>query len=240
MWHHLNDNELRLWTSSSQKFCQEDVGRCLCRALEAATDRFPAEASRTKNATDELGQLTNILTLFIKRFLPLVSGAHSPAYVSPRIEQILRDPKFLTRREDVSRLRRAGFGTDLEQCCFAPLCRNTYACREAHFRACGGCKTAVYCSRKCQKSAWTYLGAAHRDICFMYALYRATLSREREKRGRHETSSALDNAAFEAAAHALSPTQLEAVCTNLHKLQEIRLVRLRKRLLALLKYKFRH
>jgi hypothetical protein len=61
------------------------------------------------------------------------------------------------------------------QVCASPDCRTTYAA-PCTFKYCGGCRRAVYCSRKCQKRAWTHPVAPHGDVC---ALLKETCSANR-------------------------------------------------------------
>jgi hypothetical protein len=55
--------------------------------------------------------------------------------------------------------------------CSGPLCLNTYSSSGTAFKVCGGCWVSKYCSRRCQKRAWSHPQAAHRDICGVYAGY---------------------------------------------------------------------
>jgi hypothetical protein len=48
--------------------------------------------------------------------------------------------------------------------CGAPDCSNTYA-DVRPFKRCGRCQRLVYCSRACQKAAWTHPATPHRSIC---------------------------------------------------------------------------
>jgi hypothetical protein len=44
--------------------------------------------------------------------------------------------------------------------CAAPTCPVTMA--DCHLKLCTGCKVAKYCSRRCQKRAWTHVTTSHR------------------------------------------------------------------------------
>jgi hypothetical protein len=56
---------------------------------------------------------------------------------------------------------RTACGPQWTQRCYAPECLETYAGAERKFRGCNECKTATYCSRKCQKTAWNHPTAPH-------------------------------------------------------------------------------
>jgi hypothetical protein len=49
------------------------------------------------------------------------------------------------------------------QRCAAPTCPVTMA--DCHLKLCTGCKVAKYCSRRCQKGAWTHVTTSHRMWC---------------------------------------------------------------------------
>jgi hypothetical protein len=53
------------------------------------------------------------------------------------------------------------------QRCTAPACLNTVA--DGRLRACGECTHMRYCSRTCQKRAWTNPRAPHRVLCKLLA-----------------------------------------------------------------------
>jgi hypothetical protein len=66
------------------------------------------------------------------------------------------------------KLYRLCFGRVWEYRCYGPSCITTRSTPATHFQQCGGCHTARYCSRACQKRAWSHPGAAHRDMCAFY------------------------------------------------------------------------
>jgi hypothetical protein len=49
--------------------------------------------------------------------------------------------------------------------CFCPGCVETFPSVGHTFQACGGCKVAHYCSRRCQKLAWRHAASPHRGVC---------------------------------------------------------------------------
>jgi hypothetical protein len=51
--------------------------------------------------------------------------------------------------------------------CTAPTCSRTAA--DSRLMLCSGCRYMKYCSRRCQKRAWTHAQAAHRDVCVLLA-----------------------------------------------------------------------
>jgi hypothetical protein len=57
-------------------------------------------------------------------------------------------------------------GSQWQQRCHAPDCLETCASMNRKFQARGICRTAAYCSRRCQKVAWGHPVAPHRKtIC---------------------------------------------------------------------------
>jgi hypothetical protein len=49
------------------------------------------------------------------------------------------------------------------QCCASPGCRVTTV--DERLKACLGCERVLYCSRTCQKLAWSHHTAPHREMC---------------------------------------------------------------------------
>jgi hypothetical protein len=64
------------------------------------------------------------------------------------------------------RLLRVGYGPQWLGRCHGPTCMRTRASEEGRkFALCQGCKRAAYCSRRCQKIAWSHSTAPHREVC---------------------------------------------------------------------------
>eukprot|EP00483_Globobulimina_turgida_P004176 UN04184 len=51
--------------------------------------------------------------------------------------------------------------------CHYPFCRK----KQYHMKCCRACKSAFYCSRKCQKRHWVAAGGNHRIFCFNSAWF---------------------------------------------------------------------
>ncbi|KAJ6629437.1 hypothetical protein B0H10DRAFT_2208826 [Mycena sp. CBHHK59/15] len=51
------------------------------------------------------------------------------------------------------------------QSCWALGCTESLQTTGLYFKRCGGCSVVGYCSRECQKRAWTDAHAPHKDIC---------------------------------------------------------------------------
>jgi hypothetical protein len=64
-----------------------------------------------------------------------------------------------------ARLKRVVLILRRYQRCAAPFCHSTFTGNATRFRYCGGCRRIPYCSRRCQKFAWRYTGAPHRNVC---------------------------------------------------------------------------
>jgi hypothetical protein len=69
---------------------------------------------------------------------------------------------------------------ELAQQCFAPDCVRTFA-EPVAFKYCGACRRVVYCSRLCQRRAWTHPVAAHRRVCEI--LHRTCAAGELPRKG---------------------------------------------------------
>jgi hypothetical protein len=48
--------------------------------------------------------------------------------------------------------------------CASPECLKTLA-HDGPFKHCGGCKRVLYCSKRCQKTAWQHPAVPHRAVC---------------------------------------------------------------------------
>jgi hypothetical protein len=59
----------------------------------------------------------------------------------------------------------AGFGPQWAHRCHAPGCLMAYVAAGRRFQSCGGCRSATYCSRACQRRAWNHFAAPHRKVC---------------------------------------------------------------------------
>jgi hypothetical protein len=51
------------------------------------------------------------------------------------------------------------------QFCFSPGCAESAQSSGSVYMRCSGCRVAAYCSKPCQKRAWTDKQLPHRDIC---------------------------------------------------------------------------
>jgi hypothetical protein len=69
------------------------------------------------------------------------------------------------------RLYHSVFGEAWAHRCYGPFCLSTHISPGVRFKICAACQCATYCSRSCQKLAWRYPGAAHRDVCAIYRVY---------------------------------------------------------------------
>jgi hypothetical protein len=70
---------------------------------------------------------------------------------------------------------------EIEYRCASPDCTRTLYFGDSHFQRCNGCRRVLYCSRACQKHAWTHAAVPHRQICslirhvcFVYKIPRKT------------------------------------------------------------------
>jgi hypothetical protein len=68
--------------------------------------------------------------------------------------------------------------------CRGPTCLASYT-RAAQFKVCGGCRTAAYCSRKCQILAWNHRSASHRAVCKILAHYHWAMRTDEQPQMQH-------------------------------------------------------
>jgi hypothetical protein len=66
---------------------------------------------------------------------------------------------------DCWRLKRMFMFFNIDERCQRVGCQRTCADTGRPMRACSGCRRLRYCSRSCQKRAWTEPWVAHRDLC---------------------------------------------------------------------------
>jgi hypothetical protein len=84
-----------------------------------------------------------------------------------------------------SRLLKSGYHSEWKGRCHGPGCLQTEPATERRFKCCGQCKTAFYCSRRCQKRAWRFIGAPHRELCVVS--YAVRVSENRAKTSNFST-----------------------------------------------------
>jgi hypothetical protein len=65
---------------------------------------------------------------------------------------------------------------EASQRCAAPTCLMTAA--DGRLRLCLGCRRMSYCSRRCQKRAWTHSQVGHRTVCVLFSVVEVRDSRE--------------------------------------------------------------
>jgi hypothetical protein len=214
VWRCLTDDETQLWVRSHKYAGLTTSNACtvLCKYVVAVSHRAPPDDNISE--TDVLNKhAQRLLAGRLLRILPEVEDARLLPYAQ---EIIAQEQTAFKRSANV--LTRYAFGQHWENCCSGPLCNHTYAQQDIDFRVCGGCRTTQYCSRRCQTRAWSWPGAGHRDVCWMYRIFYGA---------QKATPGITRSTAIEKTAQALSPEQLDAVCDNLRSLQASRHARLR-------------
>jgi hypothetical protein len=213
VWRCLTDDETRLWAQSHKYagLTTSDMCTVLCKYVVAVSHR--ALPDENTSETDVINKnALELLARRLLRILPEVEDARSLPYAQ---ELIAREQTAFERSANV--LTCCVFGQHWKDCCSGPSCNHTYAQQDIDFRVCGGCRTMQYCSRRCQTRAWSWPGAGHRDVCWMYRIFYDA---------QKATPGITRSAAIEKTAKALSPEQLHAVCNNLQTLQASRNARL--------------
>jgi hypothetical protein len=204
----LSEEELFLWLSSSPRHTIQDMFTALDRTLIVMVN-YPSHAA----SYEQVDALREPYKLIINYMIL----AHQPdVYFIPSMYTSASDQESLrVRRTDpVMRLGRTAFGSNWSQRCYGPGCIATYADRSKTFKRCSGCRTATYCSRKCQTAAWRHPTAAHREVCGLYqACKDAMLPHEDD----------INEAAVRAWG-ALPRQQLDAASANIEQLRATQLV----------------
>jgi hypothetical protein len=94
---------------------------------------------------------------------PSLRGTHVPAHIWDRILHETASLRQAPASHMVEkRFQLAMHHLEVRQRCTAPGCTRTRA--DGRLRRCAQCKRVPYCSRGCQKVAWTH-NIAHRDVC---------------------------------------------------------------------------
>jgi hypothetical protein len=204
---YLTDDEMRLWVSGGGPLGlpAADVCTVLCKAIDAVALHPTEDGGAAHDSLAQFGDALSFLAGRIMLVLPDVRlGSHTAQVAIVRQQGVQSQP--------YQRLRRSAFGKNWDDCCNGPACIATYARRDLDFKRCAGCRTAQYCSRACQRRAWRWPGAAHRDVCEMYEACRAAAQRPGGNRV----------AGIQEVAEGMTPARLDAVCANLDALQATR------------------
>jgi hypothetical protein len=206
---YLSEDEIFLWLSGSPRHSIQDMFTALDRALGMLI-HYPSYAASDEHVRMLRGSYTIIHDYLVLsnrsdlRFTPSM-------YTLSGIQEFLR----MRRIDPVARLGRTAFGSNWNQRCYGPGCIATYVDRTKTFKGCSGCRTAIYCSRKCQKAAWRHPKAAHREVCGLYrACKDAMLPHERD----------INEAICTRAWEAVPPQQLNAASANIQNLRATQLV----------------
>jgi hypothetical protein len=109
------------------------------------------------------GVASNVLRYFRELYV-IVSQNHHLFLDKTHLRVVRGDisPLWGSTLESISHRARS-------QTCSSPECSKTFL-DTWPFRYCGGCKTDCYCSRRCQKIAWTHPVAPHRLVCNLVRL----------------------------------------------------------------------
>jgi hypothetical protein len=182
--------ELYLWCTENAKahhkitsvvrVCDDAV-----RAVDAAEVFL-----RRRSSLDEGTRRTIYICRFVFSYVVATLHLIDTDKVSPMIGRLC--PSVVAKiqefaRDDKHPFLRAvlhGFHTPWRQRCYGPDCLRTCASQNTEFMACVGCTRAVYCSRRCQKAAWKYDKAPHREVCRVYRHLHLTEKQAKENGAR--------------------------------------------------------
>jgi hypothetical protein len=176
----LFNNELVNWaTSFGGRTILDVIKVCdyVLRVIEIAIRWFEQRSLRHSRDTD--------FDTAIGGFSHLASKAYNLARTKPVLDglgKMLQNSillNFENQKDVYERLIALSSAPAWRHRCWGPECLETFTSLRRQFRVCGGCKTATYCSRKCQRAAWQLKDASHRHICRL--LHRITDFKKYEK-----------------------------------------------------------
>jgi hypothetical protein len=163
------DEELALFASNSALLSVQDILTTFLRCIQTADQSF---LGRIQNP--QITQLKTVSLSFVCRLLAQ-DRSFSPSHTStPSLVHVELSRMVARDARPASKLYHLAFHQNhWTHRCYGPSCIATYSTPGVHAKLCGACLTAAYCSRECQKRAWAYPGAAHRDVCVIYERLRA-------------------------------------------------------------------
>jgi hypothetical protein len=146
----------------------------ICRMLRAVSDRYKLN---TRPDSNMIGSVDRVITdfsllggkLFADCQVPLTAEISSDARAKyEEVAQQFRAPYY----QVWDRFLRVMNYLEMCQRCATPGCQRTLA--DAQLKCCMGCQRVLYCSKACQKKAWSHQ-FPHRDVCAIMARLCATL-----------------------------------------------------------------
>jgi hypothetical protein len=160
----LSKDENLLWLSSSPRHSTQDMFNAIdCAFVRVAS--YPSHAI----AYEQIQLLRSTYKRILEYFIfsngfskPIMPALYTSASDDEELRRVATDP--------VIRLCRVAYGRNWLQRCYGPGCISTYADRSKRFKRCSGCRTADYCSPKCQRVAWRHPEAPHRELCGLYRM----------------------------------------------------------------------
>jgi hypothetical protein len=159
------DEELEISVTTHPSLSAHDILGALCKGAQAV-DNVDAES---------LALLERLRSDWKRLLARLV--VRLPAATPPNLPRSVREIVSRLRLEHnrpAERLYDSAFAEAWAHRCYGPSCLSSHLSPGANFKLCADCGVAAYCSRSCQKAAWRYSGAAHRDICIIYRAYYPT------------------------------------------------------------------
>jgi hypothetical protein len=161
---YLSKDEILLWLSSSPRHSIQEMFSLIDRAFTRVVN-YPSHAVAYKQIQLLRWPYKRILEYFILSndfSMPIVPALYTSASDDEELRRVATDP--------VVRLCRVAYEHSWSQRCYGPGCIATYADRSKRFKRCGGCRTAEYCSPKCQRVAWRHPEAPHRELCGLFRM----------------------------------------------------------------------
>jgi hypothetical protein len=159
------DDELLYWLQNGRFTPKECVELCLQALRTAETlikweDFQLAQADTQHRMTDAY----NILDSVVQRIVIADPTCYDIRKLPTRSLQGILDQKtrYFRLLQQHTWMNR----------CHGPGCIQTEPGCSRRFQRCSGCQQASYCSKVCQRSAWRYPGAPHRDVCSTMGSYK--------------------------------------------------------------------
>jgi hypothetical protein len=168
------DEELEISVANHPSLTVEEITMALCKGARALEDFRDNEESTV--ITERMRHDWNHLLARLVMRIPAARPTDLPDSTSQVITVLDSENKT-----PAGRLYHNAFSEAWTHRCYGPFCLSTHISPGVKFKICAACQRAAYCSRSCQKLAWRYSGAAHRDVCAIYRVYANVWNTARHK-----------------------------------------------------------
>jgi hypothetical protein len=163
----LSSDELLIWLENHSVRSLKDHANCCFWLLDYARTvmGYILQAARTNNMTRTVVDIERTILEHVKR-IHLANPFSIDISIIPHGYRGYHRSWPNVGSDPLARLLStitSYYYSDRRDRCYGPSCLQIDI--EDQFKRCAQCKTAIYCSRRCQKRAWTFPGAPHRELC---------------------------------------------------------------------------